>query len=463
MKRSILGIDLGTSSVKLLLWNPDGTSEKIREGYEGEGCEAWVKALKRACQRIDKEKLGHVEAVGLTSQVGTYIVECEKDRHIISWSDGAGKEELVQAKRDFTQDEFLKEIHMPHPDIISYPVPRLLYITKHFENVKRICQPKDYFCEVLTGNRVSDPFSWRGLAVLDGRLMYSEKLLAYIGVKAEQLPKLQLPVSCAGKVSGEEFDFLNGVPVYVGCNDFFAGLLGAGIKNSIFDITGTSEHIGVITQTLNKDTTMVNGPYFKDHVYYGGTASSGVSMNFCMENFMTEAEIERCLEKDPPLFLPYLNGERAPIWDAKAQGVYLGINGQCGREEMAYAVMEGIVFSLYHIYEHLNIEEKKDAMIVTGGAAQNQTLNRLKAELFDLPVKTLKEKDTTVLGAVMIAAVGTGIFENLDTAAEELCEMEAVIEPCGQFREMLLKRFEIYKKLYPSLQSLFIEKRRISE
>lgn len=463
MKQKILGVDLGTSSVKLLLWDTDGTSEKVREGYEGNGCEAWVLALKRACHRLGKEMLSSVSAVGLTSQVGTYIIECSDGVHIISWSDSAGREELVQMKKDISQDEFLEEINMPHPDIISYPVPRFLYMKKHFEEIQTICQPKDYLCEMLTGNRVSDIFSWRGLAALDGRIVYSEKLLQYTGISKEQLPELRMPQDCAGLISNEEFEFLKGVPVYVGCNDFFAGLLGAGIKDSIFDITGTSEHIGVTTPKLFKDAAMVNGPYFKENVYYGGTASSGVSMNFCMENFRTEVNIEQCLEHDPPIFLPYLNGERAPVWDAKAQGICFGINGQCGKDEMAYAVMEGIVFSLYHIYEHLQIEEKKNALIVTGGAAQNQTLNELKAELFDLPVKILKEKDTTVLGAVMIAAAGASICDSLETAADQMCEVETIIEPCGRFRKVLLKRFEIYKKIYPSLKTLFTEKRGTNE
>lgn len=463
MKQSILGIDLGTSSVKLLLWNIDGTSEKIREGYEGEGCQAWSEALMRACHKIGREKLDLVTAVGLTSQVGTYIVECEDKTHIIGWSDSVGCEELFQLKERFTQDEFLEEINMPHPDIISYPVPRLLYIKKHFKNIKSICQPKDYLCEVITRNKVSDIFSWRGLASLDDKLEYSQKLLTYTGIKKEQLPKLLFPLACAGEVAVEDFGFRKGIPVYVGCNDFFAGLLGAGIKDNVFDITGTSEHIGVLTPTLDKNTTMVNGPYFENHVHYGGTASSGVSMDFCMKYFMTEVEIEKCLANDPPLFLPYLNGERAPIWDANAQGVYFGINGHCGKEEMAYAVMEGIVFSLYHIYEHLNIEEKKEALVVTGGAAGNQTLNRLKAEMFNLPVKTLKEKDTTVLGAVMIAAAGSGIYTDLGKAAKEMCKTERMIEPEGRIRKILLKRFAVYKKLYPSLQTLFIEKRGICE
>lgn len=453
MRQSILGIDLGTSSVKLLQWYTDGTVRKVKETYDGSGCESWIRAVYQAVGKIDASS---VTAVGLSSQVGTYVVD---GRDVISWRSPEGKEELDILRKEIGADVFLREISMPHPEIHSYPIPRLMYIKKHYGNFKTVCQPKDFLCEALTGNRVTDLYSWRGLANLE-TAQYSEWGLAYAGIEAGALPPVMYPWEKAGEVSNTQTGLKPGIPVYIGCNDFFAGLLGMGVRNEVFDITGTSEHIGVLTKQIIRDTKMVSGPYFQDFIHYGVTASSGASMDFCLKNFSPEADIEACIRDNPPIFLPYLNGERAPIWNPDARGVFFGISGQCEKRHLAYSVMEGIVFSLYHIYTQLSAEG--GALIVTGGAAKNLTLNTLKAELFGMPVRTLKENDTSAMGAVMLAGVGNGLFDDLENAAHSLCKTDTVIYPTGAYRDILLKRFELYKKLYPSLEALFTEKENLT-
>lgn len=458
MKQTILGIDLGTSSVKLLLWHEDGTVEKTKEPYAGIDCESWGKALQQALKSMD---LSSVSAVGLSSQVGTYVVD---DKEVISWNTSEGKTQLEELKSIFGADTFIREISMPHPDIHSYPIPRLMYIKKTYGDGVKICQPKDYLCQLLTGNCVTDPYSWRGLVNMKtGK--YSEWALEYAKVKKEQLPLVIGPYEKAGEIILEdtifkETNIQKGTPLYVGCNDFFAGLLGMGIQDEIFDITGTSEHIGVITKDIIPDTKMVNGPYFRDYVHYGVTASSGPSMDFCLKNFPVDVDIEECLGSNPPLFLPYLNGERSPVWDPDASGVFFGINEDCEKRHLGYAIMEGIVFSLSHIYEHLQVEGKS-SIIVTGGAAKSPILNTLKAEMFNLPVKTLEENDTSALGAVILAAVGTGIFSDIDSAAKQMCKIKDIIYPNGIYRYRLQERFALYKQIYPSLQHLFADKKKL--
>lgn len=452
-QKDILGIDLGTSSVKLLLLHEDGTIEKTKEAYGGIGCHYWVNALLDALKRID---VSSVSAIGLSSQVGTYLVD---QKEVISWNSPEGKEELKRLKSEVDTDIFIREISMPHPDIHSYPIPRLMYIQKRYGEGRKICQPKDYLCQVLTGNLVTDIYSFRGLVNM-GTEQYSSWALKRIGMKASQLPPVMSPFEEAGKVILKETGIPIGTPVYTGCNDFFAGLVGMGVQDDIFDITGTSEHIGVLTKGLIPETKMVNGPYFKDYVHYGVTASSGPSMEFCLRNFQPEADVGMCLKDNPPLFLPYLNGERAPVWDSDASGVFFGMNGECEKRHLAYAVMEGIVFSLYHIYEHLKTEGKK-SVIVAGGASGNRTLNTLKAEMFGCQVKVLMENDTSALGAAMLAAVGCGKFNDIAAAAGEICRVKEMITPCGLYRDLLRKRFALYKQIYPSLRPLFAEKKKL--
>lgn len=479
-KKSVLGIDLGTSSVKVLQRYADGTVIKSKRSYKEIGTEGWWNAV---CSALSEVTLEDVEAIGLSSQVGTYIID---GQDVIGWDCGIGAEELTQIKKQYSRELFLKEISMPHPNIASYPIPRLKYIWEHYPNAKKVCQPKDYICEQLTGNRVTDPYSWRGLANLETK-KYSAYFLKAIGLTEDYLPEMldaaalagytRERVLCTEDAEGRGADtggvqkkrgsvvLPEGISVYVGLNDYYASLLGMGIQNvgDMFDISGTSEHLGVIERSVNVDTKLVSGPYLHDYVHYGVTASSGASLDFGLQFYESgRIALETEQKRNPPIFLPYLNGERAPIWDADARGMFFGISAGCSKEDMTYAVMEGVVFSLYHIYESMG---KPDAalMRIAGGAAVNPVLNQLKAEMFGIPAAVMEEKDTSALGAAMTAAVGAGWYADFGEAAGDLCKIKERIEPVGTYRGWLEKRFSIYKKLYPAVKEQYKELRGISE
>lgn len=449
-KKSVLGIDLGTSSVKVLQKYADKTVLKARQPYEAATPGAWWDAV---CAALSQMRLHDVDAIGLSSQVGTYIID---DRDVLGWDCGIGTEELAELKKNYSPEDFLREISMPHPDIASYPLPRLSYIKAHYPNVKKISQPKDFICERLTGNRVTDPFSWRGLANLTTQ-KYSSFFLDKLGVARELLPQMTGATALAGYT--KEIRFCNAllpanIPVYVGLNDFFAALLGMGVQNAgdMFDISGTSEHVGIIEPCINKDTKLVSGPYLRGYLHYGVTASSGASLAFGSQ-FSDYARISLAAmeTREPPIFLPYLNGERAPIWDANARGTLFGISGGCTKEDLAYAVMEGVAFSLYHIYESMG-KPSASLLRTAGGAAGNQTLNQLKAELFQIPVAIMEETDSSALGAAMVAAIGAGWYANYEEAAADVCAVKHVVKPTGSCRPWLERRFSVYKNLYPAIK-----------
>ena len=451
--KSVLGIDLGTSSVKILQRYADGMITKSKAGYETISSQGWWDAVKKALAQTDLEK---VEAIGLSSQVGTYIVDGE---NVISWNSGIGAKELAWLKETYTAEEFVTEISMPHPDIVSYPLPRLKHIQEQYPDAEKVCQPKDFICEMLTGNYVTDPYSWRGLVNLNTK-KYSHKFLREIGFSEEKLPEVIGETDLAGytrqiDLGGKELP--KGIPVYTGMNDYFSALLGMGIQNvgDMFDISGTSEHLGVIEKDLNVDTRMVSGPYLKHHVHYGVTASSGASLDFGLKLWKNgEMNLEEMCQKRPPIFLPYLNGERAPIWDADARGMFFGISAGCTQEELAYGVMEGVVFSLYHIYESMGMP-KAVRMKIAGGAAVNPVLNQLKPEMFRLPADIQEETDSSALGAAMIASIGVGWFADFDEAIEHICRTRTRIEPTGKYGEWLRERFSIYKELYPAVRKQY--------
>lgn len=447
MNKSILGIDLGTSSVKMLLMSPDGIIKKSKSTYLTKTPDGWILAIKNAFKVFKSLK---IDAISLSSQVGTYIIN---DEHVISWNSGLGKNELDLIKEKYKKETFIKEISMPHPDISSYPIPRLLYIKNHYKNIKTICQPKDFICKILTGEYVTDKYSYRGLTdTKTGK--YSSFFLNEIGIDEAFLPAIMSSSDIIG-VTNDDCEAITGIPkgipVFTGLNDFFASIVGMGIKEygDMFDITGTSEHLGFITDTIYPDTKMVSCPYFNKFIHYGVTASSGASLDFAISELDIDInDINSVLKNNPPIFTPYLNGERAPVFDSDAKGVFFGIKSDTSKKDMGYSVLEGVVFSLYHIYENMGMPEIK-SIRVCGGASNNELLNTLKAEMFNTTVYTLTENDTSALGAICIALEKSGFrHENINPITKSFI-------PEGIFDGVLKDRYEIYKSLYPSLKNQF--------
>ena len=457
MKTYYLGLDLGTSSVKGILRSADGDVIKGKSAYSEQSVAAWKRAI---CEMLGKmtaeleNRGGRIGAVALSSQVGTYVVD---GGDVIGWQLSAGKDELAEIKQKISQEEFIEAIGMPHPDIISYPLPRLLYIQRHYPNVREVLMPKELLIRELTGETVTDLFSMRGIAHPE-RGAYAIDLMKKIGITLT-LPPLKRPTDQAGLVTecaAREYGLQAGIPVYLGCNDFFAGLLGMGVydANTAFDLSGTSEHVGFISEALVPNG-VVSGGYFNGFCTYGGTKSSGVSCAFAMKQFgLGGIELDSMLKMNPPVFLPYLNGERAPIFDENARGVYFGLREGTEKNHLAYATLEGVCFSLLDIAKSLAMP-KPDRLICGGGSAVDPLMNALRAELFGCDVLRVKENDTSALGAVMLAMVGNGLYDTLPDAIRACVAYHEPIKATGAYQKPLEHRFSIYRKLYKDLKETF--------
>ena len=453
MKKYVLGIDIGTSSVKAICKSIESEANVAIEPYESYTVFGWWTAFKKVLLNFD---LKNVIALGLTGQIGTYIINKED---VIHWSDSYGKEQLDEIMDKFNKEQFLKEIQMNHPRLISFPIPRLMYISRKYNFLESIMMPKEYIVQKLTGNCISDNCSWRGLYNFKEK-KYSNLFMDYIGIKEEILPKIVNMEEKGGFVTRSasvETGLTEGVPVFVGCNDFYSALIGMGVtkENQIFDLTGTSEHAGVIVKGINSENALVCSPYLDKFVHYGVTASSGASLNFNKINFgEKDIDIHSCITKNPPIFLPYLNGERAPVWDCNASGVFFGLTDKTDKEQLSYSVFEGVVFSIFSILKTIS-SFKPGTVTVGGGAANNEVLNKLKAEIFSSDILLLEQNQSSAFGAYMISAVGIGIYTSLDEAVKINCIKKKIIKHDGQFSNLFMQRYEIYESMYPLLKDTF--------
>ncbi|MBQ3127195.1 MAG: hypothetical protein IJC15_09015, partial [Clostridia bacterium] len=261
-------------------------------------------AIKKLIPALNTDLDGQVAAVGLSSQVGTYVIN---GRDVIGWYSDIGRDELRHIKSVISEEDFVREIAMPHPDLISYPLPRLLHIQKRFGPSCEVVMPKEIIVREFTAQTMTDVFSMRGIAD-PVKVSYADTLITRLGIDLK-LPALKTPFDVAGYVTEQaaaEYGLPCDIPVYLGCNDFFAGLLGMGICDigDAFDLSGTSEHVGYISDTINP-FGCVSGPYFNGFCTYGGTKSSGASCKFAMETFgLDGVDMEAALQKDTPIFLP---------------------------------------------------------------------------------------------------------------------------------------------------------------
>lgn len=480
MDEWIVGIDLGTSSLKALCVSRSGETISASCDYGAdEGTLGriapyrWLEAVKRTFGLLSlKIDLQDITAIGLSAQVGTYILHSPGMEHSnlpgVSWRDSCGAEQLSRLKAAYPKEYFIKHISMPHPELISYPAPRIQWFRqemhREWEVADMILQPKDYLYNMLTGLFASDPYSWRGFANLHDANFHDEFLCA-LSVPRSKLPMLYKPWDAPGSLLPEaasELGLKAGMPVYLGCNDFFASLLGMGVisPGQRFDMTGTSEHIGMISESLDSDTRLVCGPYFEGFAHYGVTANSGTSIAWAMDIFGGDSveginpEAMLFGEVKPPIFLPYMRGERAPIWDGNARGVFFGLESGHTRAELAYSVLEGVAFSLRHIWQGLPAGGRT-GFLVAGGAARNGGLNSIKASLFRQPFVVMREKNSAALGAAMLAAVGRGWFASLGEATSKWVKEDYEVLPDERLAGILQKRFDVYTSLYPVLKDSF--------
>ena len=428
MKKYIVGIDLGTSSVKLFV--SGGSFAPIRAEYEHGDMESGVlAALNRLYTLVPRSKIA---AVGLSGQTGTYFsMQGGAVRHAVYWHEPGRETALAEVLNLFDEPEYIRMTGMRHPHLASYPAPTILHLQKNGLMGDRLLQPKDYILFRMTGEFASDRGSWRGLVnPATGR--YDAALLSKLGISESQLPQMK-EITRVSREGERRFGLPEGTPVYVGHNDFYSALHGIHADNAgdAFDITGTSEHFGVVTDSLG-ERGLTESPYLNGKfVRYGVTGSSGTALLWGAKQF---GQIPDKAVHGAPIFLPYLNGERQIDPDPHACGMFVGLTGHTDNRALAYSVAEGVAMSVFRMYERLG-RPAVGKILATGGATASPLLNRMKASLFGCPLIVRKPNCGSALGAVRAAG---GSWESTD---EEYL-------PDDSLRTFLLERYRIYRRLY---------------
>lgn len=472
----LLGIDLGTTSCKAGVFDAAGrllglgaagypTYRPQPDAAEQEPAEWWaaVRSAVADALRAAGAEAGQVAAIGLSGQIPTLVLT---DRHgrpllrAVTWQDGRGAGFAMR----FSPEDLGIDLMPSH----TWPAGRLNWLRQSepelVERAAHFLMAKDWLYLRLTGRIGADASSWRGLIHLQtGRM--SDAVRASVGWAEAKLPPILEPTDTDGRLRPEpaaELGLRPGTPVTVGWLDSWCNFLGSGMNRPGlgFDICGTSELAGVVTARPEHSPGLTTAPFVDGlHLLYGPTQAGGSSLDwFAQATGTTVAAALEAAAKAPPgarglLFLPYLQGERAPIWDPLARGAFIGLHREHGLPEMARAVLEGVAFTVRQLIRAGATVPAE--VIASGGGARSPLWTQIKADVLGVPVTTLEVSETGVLGAAMLAATGLGWFAGAVEAAAAMVRRTRTFQP--EPDPVYAHNFGVFTGLYGALRDAFAQ------
>ena len=278
---------------------------------------------------------------------------------------------------------------------------------------------------------------------------------------SSRLPALADPLSVAGVVqAGMPFA---GTPVVLGMMDAWASLLGLGVvrQGQAMLLSGTSEVTGLISATVTAEAGVVTFPPWAGITLHAGpTQAGGASLDWLArllgQSAGDLAQGEAEITASTPLFLPHLQGERAPFWDAALRGTFAGLTGATGPAELTAAVMEGVAFSARLALESLERSGavQPDTVRLGGGGAASDRWCQIRADALKVPLERVAGKDPAAMGAAVMAGVGSGALPDLATAAERLVRVERTFTPNPAKAQLADRRFALWRDLITQTRSI---------
>ncbi|MCL4459218.1 MAG: FGGY family carbohydrate kinase [Chloroflexi bacterium] len=487
----ILTIDVGTTNCKSTLFSLEGgiadqSIDSYPTYYPGPGRveqdpEEWwaavIKTVKELVQRQRSTNL-NLAAISVTGQMHGVVALGKDDQVLGPCLTLRDQRSTVEVVEILTSLEAEKVYHLTGGRLDpSAPIAKLLWLKKHhpslFDRVQVFLPPKDYIRYRLSGRFATDPIDASGMLLFDlHRGDWAAPLLMAIGIPLAKLPPISSSSALAGRLNSAvaaQLGLSAGVPVVVGAGDDVVAL-GAGViePGMCLEHLGTTGSIMICTDQIVLDPQMRLDVY--PHVetgrwFLGGsTSNAGGALAWATE-ILYEDESRRELNlpdkaypqvNNPLVFLPYLNGERCPIWDANARGVFFGLNHNHTRNDLIQAVFEGIAFSLNHILEAiLDAGLSPKGIVVTGTFARDPAWASLRANVYGKALLFPQSSEPTALGAMILAGVGIGLFANVAEGVRRTITIEKSINPKGELIAPYIQLYSLYKDIYQRNRPLF--------
>lgn len=482
-----IGVDLGTSAVKLLLMDENGKICKIvsREyplyfphpGWSEQNPEDWfaqsMEGIRELTADCDKSQ---VQGISFGGQMHGLVALDDQDQVIrpaILWNDGRTGKQTDYLNQVIGKDRLSE--YTANIAFAGFTAPKILWMKENEpENFARICKimlPKDFLAYKLSGSFCTEYSDASGMLLLDvEHKCWSEEMLEICGITEEQLPKLYESWEVVGtlkKEIAEDLGLPESVKVIAGAGDNAAAAVGTatvgdGGCNISLGTSGTlfisSKKFGVDENNALHSFAHADGNY-----HLMGCMLSAASCNkwWMDEILKTKAYQEEQagitkLGENRVFYLPYLMGERSPHNDPDARAAFIGMSMDTTREDMTQAVLEGVAFGLRDSLEVArSIGVSPERTKICGGGAKSPLWRKIIANVMNMKVDIIESEEGPGYGAAILAAVGCGVFSSVEEAAKKLVKVVATEEPDPELTAKYEERYQKFRKLYSALKGMF--------
>jgi xylulokinase len=505
----LLGIDVGTSRVKAALFDTGGTLvgfgcsgsysfDSPRPGWSQMDPALWWdgarEAIGNACGKSGNDP-ADVGAVGLSVLFPSFIPLDAAGKALypaILYNDQRSVEQVRRILRRVPRDEFQAvtgNVLVPGNCAVSGIAWLREKEPAVYRNAATLGFTNTYVLSRFTGAAATDTTaaSVSGLADIRNPWRWSAQLCERLNIDRERLPPIRGPAEIAGAVSGEasgQTGLRAGTPVVCGCGDAVSSGFGGGFlkRGTAVYTSGSTDCVVVSTDAPAADRRWVVFGFEPRRSWgaIGTSTSSGASVEWFRKTILSAVKNPRagvqegeCLDEYSEMsglastceagcggliFVPYLQGERTPVWDPRERGMYVGLTPRTSSASLARAVLEGTAFALRHIVESIDGVSGVPVgeILAVGGGTKNELWNRIKADVLQMPLKVLEFQETGTLGAALLAGVGAGFFGSYEEASKVALEVNRTrrIDPDPGKKELYEELFSVYKKIHPRVKGI---------
>ena len=482
-----IGVDLGTSAVKLLLLDERGRIQNVvskeyplffpEPGWSEQNPEDWYEKTIEGIQELMKEfDRSRVAGISFGGQMHGLVVLDEKDqvlRPAILWNDGRTGKETEYLNQVIGKEKL--SACTANIAFAGFTAPKILWMRENepelFAKIEKIMLPKDYLAYRLCGVHCTDVSDASGMLLFDVKnRTWSEEMMEICGVKKEQLAQIFESYEVVGTLKegiARELGLSAAVKIIAGAGDNAAAAVGTGtVGNGMCNISlGTSGTVFISSKEFGVDeNNALHSFAHADGSYHlMGCMLSAASCNkWWMDDIIKTKEYGKEQEgiaklgQNQVYFLPYLMGERSPHNDPDARGAFIGMTMDTTREDMTQAVLEGVAFALRDSFEvakklGISIDRTK----ICGGGARSPLWKKIIANVLNVKVDVIESEEGPALGGAMLAAVGCGEYESVEEIADAVVRIVETIEPEPELVEAYEERYRQFKRYYPALKGIF--------
>ncbi|MFD2612523.1 xylulokinase [Paenibacillus gansuensis] len=486
----VLGVDLGTSSVKVVMVNRSGvvTAEAsesyplihLQSGYSEQKPEDWVKGTVKAIRRLIQESGTAPEEIQGLSFSGQMhgLVLLDKDRRVVRdailWNDTRTTAQcrLIESKLGSRLLDIAR-----NPALEGFTLPKLLWVKEHepqlYETASVFVLPKDYLRYRLTGQLAMEYSDAAGTLLLDvAEKRWSAEICEALGIDPSVCPPLVESSDLVGTITlemAEQTGLSPAAKVFAGGADNACGAIGAGILSGEQTMCSIGTSGVVLSYEAGKDRDYAGKVHFFNHgqkdAFYamGVTLAAGYSLQWFKETFAPEQSFDELLTAlgttEPGakglLFTPYIVGERTPHADASIRGSFIGMDASHELGHFTRAVVEGITYSLRESVDILRAAGKRiDSITSIGGGARNDHWLQMQADVFNAEVVKLESEQGPAMGAAMLAAVGCGWFGSLSECAGQFLRPAKTFQPDAERVRRYDELYTVYRGIYAATRPL---------